>query len=48
MLHVAIQDGNFGRVEDLQGHLAMMFCTGGSKDYCSEILHFIQHLKYYG
>jgi hypothetical protein len=46
MLHVAIQDGNFGRVEDLQGHLAMMFCAGGGKNYCSELLHFIQHLKY--
>jgi hypothetical protein len=46
MLQCAIRDGDFGRVEDLQPHLIMMFCAGGGKNYCHALLHFIQHLKY--
>jgi hypothetical protein len=44
MLHNAIRDGDFGRIEDLQGHLTAMFCAGGSKNYYFELLYFIQHL----
>jgi hypothetical protein len=46
MLQCAVRDGDFGRVEDLQPHLAMMFCGGGGKNYCNELLHFIHHSKY--
>ncbi|KAF8215599.1 hypothetical protein K438DRAFT_1560841 [Mycena galopus ATCC 62051] len=51
LLHVAevtraISDGDFGRVEDLLGNLAMIFCGAGSKNYCTEILHLIHNFKY--
>ncbi|KAK7016044.1 hypothetical protein R3P38DRAFT_2542966, partial [Favolaschia claudopus] len=42
----AISDCDFGRVEDLLGNLAMIFRGAGSKNYCTEILHFIHNLKY--
>jgi hypothetical protein len=44
MLREAIRDGDFGRIEDFLGHLAAMFCAGGSKNYCFEMLYFINHL----
>ena len=46
ILQAAIKDGDFGRIEDMQGHLVMMFCAGGGKNYCTELLHFIMNLKY--
>ncbi|KAJ7659847.1 hypothetical protein B0H17DRAFT_954562 [Mycena rosella] len=51
LLHVAevtraISAGDFGRVEDLLGNLAMIFRGAGSKNYCTEILYFIHNLKY--
>ncbi|KAJ7914007.1 hypothetical protein B0H13DRAFT_1712280 [Mycena leptocephala] len=51
LLHVAevtraIADGDFGRVEDLLGNLAMIFRGAGSKNYCTEIMYFIHNLKY--
>jgi hypothetical protein len=41
----AISDGDFGRVEDMLGHLMMVFCGAGSNKCCMEILHFIFDLK---
>jgi hypothetical protein len=41
----AISAGDFGRVEDLLGNLAMMFRGAGSKKYCTEILYFTYNLK---
>ena len=41
----AISDGDFGRVEDMLGNLAMIFRGAGSNNYFSEILHFIFNLK---
>jgi hypothetical protein len=51
LLHVAevtraIADGDFGRVEDLLGNLAMIFRGAGSKNYCTEIMYFMHNLKY--
>ena len=46
LLQDAIRDGDFGRIEDIQGHVAMMFCAGGCKNYCNELLHFMVNLKY--
>ncbi|KAJ7917781.1 hypothetical protein B0H13DRAFT_1869952 [Mycena leptocephala] len=51
LLHVTevtrgIADGDFGRVEDLLGNLAMIFRGAGSKNYCTEIMYFIHNLKY--
>ncbi|KAJ7455167.1 hypothetical protein FB451DRAFT_1049047 [Mycena latifolia] len=51
LLHVsevtrAISDGDFGRVEDLLGNLAMIFRGAGSKNYCIEILYFVHNLKF--
>jgi hypothetical protein len=46
MLREAIRDGDFGRIEDFQGILAAMFCAGGSKNYCFELLYFIIHLNH--
>ncbi|KAF7343538.1 hypothetical protein MSAN_01974300 [Mycena sanguinolenta] len=51
LLHVAevtraISAGDFGRVEDLLGNLAMIFRGAGSKNYCTEILYFMHNLKY--
>jgi len=40
----ACTDGDFGRVEDILGSLAMIFCGAGSNNYCSEILYFIYNL----
>ncbi|KAJ7938077.1 hypothetical protein B0H13DRAFT_1476684, partial [Mycena leptocephala] len=42
----AISDGDIGRVEVLLPHLAMMFRGSGCNKYCTEILHFLQNLKY--
>lgn len=44
-LNHAISDGDFGRVEDMLGHLCMIFRGAGSNNYCTEILHFIFNLK---
>ncbi|KAJ7740399.1 hypothetical protein B0H16DRAFT_1324510 [Mycena metata] len=41
----AISAGDFGRVEDLLGNLAMMFRGAGSKNYCTEILYFKHNLQ---
>ncbi|KAJ7848020.1 hypothetical protein B0H14DRAFT_3453381 [Mycena olivaceomarginata] len=51
LLHVAevtraISAGDFGRVEDLMGNLAMIFRGAGSKNYSTEILYFMHNLKY--
>jgi hypothetical protein len=42
----AISDGDFGRVEDMLGGLALIFRGCGSKNYCAEIMHFIHKMKY--
>ncbi|KIJ06387.1 hypothetical protein PAXINDRAFT_22597, partial [Paxillus involutus ATCC 200175] len=44
LLH-ATSAGDFGRVEDILGDLAMVFRGAGSNNYCAEILHFIFNLK---
>jgi hypothetical protein len=41
----AISDGDWGRIEDILGNLAMMFRGAGSNNYCAEILRFIHNLK---
>ena len=41
----AISAGDWGRVEDILPQLAMIFRGAGSKNYCTEILHFIHNLK---
>ena len=41
----AIPNGDFGRVEDILGSLAMIFRGAGSNNYSSEILHWIYNLK---
>ncbi|KIJ57647.1 hypothetical protein HYDPIDRAFT_44852 [Hydnomerulius pinastri MD-312] len=41
----ATADGDFGRIEDILGNLAMIFRGAGSNNYCSEILHFLFNLK---
>ncbi|KIJ05902.1 hypothetical protein PAXINDRAFT_20870 [Paxillus involutus ATCC 200175] len=41
----ATSDGDFGRIEDILGYLAMVFRGAGSNNYCSEILHFLHNLK---
>ncbi|KAF6759188.1 hypothetical protein DFP72DRAFT_1064151 [Ephemerocybe angulata] len=42
----AVKDGDFGRVEDILPHLALIFRGAGSNNYCTEILHLVQCLKY--
>lgn len=42
----AISDGDFGRVDDMLGYLALIFCGAGSNIYCTEFLHFIFNLKF--
>jgi hypothetical protein len=37
--------GDWGRIEDILGSLAMMFRGAGSNNYCAEVLHFIHNLK---
>jgi hypothetical protein len=44
-LVTAISDGDWGRVEDILGSLAMIFRGAGSNNYCTEILHFLFNLK---
>ncbi|KIJ13170.1 hypothetical protein PAXINDRAFT_81752 [Paxillus involutus ATCC 200175] len=44
-LITTISSGDFGRVEDILGNLAMMFRGAGSNNYCSEILHFLFNIK---
>ncbi|KAG2737658.1 hypothetical protein P692DRAFT_20788007 [Suillus brevipes Sb2] len=44
-LVTAISDGDWGRVEDILGSLAMVFRGAGSNNYCAEILHFLFNLK---
>ena len=41
----AISDGDFGQIEDMLTHLAMIFRGAGSNNYCTEILHFIFNLR---
>ena len=41
----AASDGDYGRIEDILGNLAMMFRGAGSNNYCTELLHFIFNLK---
>ena len=41
----AMSAGDFGRIEDILGNLAMIFRGAGSNNYCSEILHFLYNLK---
>ncbi|RXW20346.1 hypothetical protein EST38_g5509 [Candolleomyces aberdarensis] len=42
----AVKDGDFGRVEDILPHLAMIYRGAGSNNYCTETLYMIQNLKY--
>jgi hypothetical protein len=42
----AVKDGDFGRVEDILPHLAMIYRGAGSNNYCAETLYMIQNLKY--
>ena len=41
----AISSGDWGRIEDILGTLAMMFKGAGANNYCTEILHLIRNLK---
>ena len=41
----AIPDGDFGRVEDILGSLAMIFRGAGSNNYSTELLHWIYNVK---
>ena len=41
----ATSAGDWGRVEDIIGNLAMIFRGAGSNNYCTEILHFIYNMK---
>ena len=41
----AASRGDWGRIEDILGSLAMMFRSAGSNNYCAEVLHFIHNLK---
>ena len=41
----AISDGDWGRIEDTIGQLAMMFRRAGSNNYSTELLHFLHNLK---
>ncbi|RXW21996.1 hypothetical protein EST38_g3858 [Candolleomyces aberdarensis] len=45
-LVAAVKDGDFGRVEDILPHLAMIYRGAGSNNYCTECLFMIQNLKY--
>ncbi|KAK7013155.1 hypothetical protein R3P38DRAFT_2640298 [Favolaschia claudopus] len=42
----AVSEGDFGRVEDILPTLGMMFRGAGSKNYSTEILHFIHNMKH--
>jgi hypothetical protein len=44
-LSTTISSGDWGRIEDILGTLAMMFKGAGANNYCTEILHLIQNLK---
>ena len=44
-LSAAISSGDWGRIEDILGILAMMFKGAGANNYCTEILHLIRNLK---
>jgi hypothetical protein len=44
-LSTAISSGDWGRIEDILGTLAMAFKGAGSNNYCTEILHLIRNLK---
>lgn len=41
----AVHSGDVGRLENLFGLLALMFCGGGATNYTHEFLHFIQNLQ---
>ncbi|KAJ6568612.1 hypothetical protein B0H19DRAFT_938682 [Mycena capillaripes] len=44
-LRTSISSGDFGRVELLLGTLTMMFTGGGSTNYQTELLYFLQNLR---
>ncbi|KAF7971248.1 hypothetical protein HWV62_21570 [Athelia sp. TMB] len=41
----ALSDGDFGRIEDMLGQLAMIYRGVGCHNYCHEMLYFIHNLK---
>ena len=41
----AISSGDWGRIEDILGTLAIMFKGAGANNYCTEVLHLIRNLK---
>lgn len=41
----AISDGDFGRIEDILGQMAMMYRGLGCNNYCCEMLYYIHNLK---
>lgn len=45
LLKRAISDGDFGRIEDFLGIIALGFLGGGLQDTCFEIMHFLYDLK---
>ena len=44
-LSTAISSGDWGRIEDILGTLAIMFKGAGSNNYCTEVLHLIRNLR---
>ena len=44
-LSTAISSGDWGRIEDILGTLAILFKGAGANNYCTEILHLIRNLK---
>jgi hypothetical protein len=44
-LSTAISSGDWGRIEDILGTLAIIFKGAGANNYCTEILHLIRNLK---
>ena len=44
-LSTAISSGDWGRIEDILGTLAIMFKGAGANNYCTEVLHLIRNLK---
>ena len=44
-LSTAISSGDWGRIEDILGTLAIAFKGAGANNYCTEVLHLIRNLK---
>ena len=44
-LSTAISSGDWGRIEDILGTLAIVFKGAGASNYCTEVLHLIRNLK---